>query len=406
MKEVDDFTCPICDWRVKIPRDAARPKLEELIGWKEEMPILPFQPEEEDILNRIIDKAQAFRDFMQQFTNANQICRGQEEMPSMLFYLRKLEGAEVLLSHETNLFRQECYNYNPIAPHAPPILDQSLSTRKPRPTKQQKLLKEHGVEKVEDLPEHLRAKAMTKRKSTTDGVPKAPLIQPARMQRGEGGSAQGQARSDTPLGMPRLASTGNAPVNGQNGNHLPMSMAQSPHFMQTFATAGSSSYPTSTPSPMFSPTISMPANGLRDPAIASHFSGPSALGQSPTTHHDSYPLFTPGFSIDADDDIRVGLANANGSTAERDEPEPMSSPHANHDDDMFNMMTRSSPERGDQDTQNDEPPPLDEQATEALEMIKKASEESREASRGGAGAADEEVADDEDAEKAAFEDFF
>ena len=44
------FTCPICDWRVKIPRDAARPKLEDLQAWQDELQDLPFQPEEEELL--------------------------------------------------------------------------------------------------------------------------------------------------------------------------------------------------------------------------------------------------------------------------------------------------------------------------------------------------------------------
>src|SRR5947199_10826589 len=93
MKEFDAFTCPICNWQVKIPRDAARPKLEDLQSWADEMPNLPFQPEEEDILKRIINKAQAFRDFLQQFINSSQIYSSAEEMTTMLFYLRMVEGA-------------------------------------------------------------------------------------------------------------------------------------------------------------------------------------------------------------------------------------------------------------------------------------------------------------------------
>ena len=103
------FTCPICDWRVKIPRDAARPKLEDLQSWQDEVSGLPFQPEEEELLRKIVDKAQAFREFLSQYTNGNQLCRTMEEMPEMLFYLRKIEGAEVLLAYETNVFRQELH---------------------------------------------------------------------------------------------------------------------------------------------------------------------------------------------------------------------------------------------------------------------------------------------------------
>ncbi|KAJ6070806.1 hypothetical protein N7467_012125 [Penicillium canescens] len=165
VKEFDKYTCPICDWRQKIPRDAARPKLEDLQDWHAEIATLPFQPEEEEVLENIINQATAFRDFLHGFTNA--ACTTTEEVPTLIFYLRKIEGAEVLLTFETNFFRQEIHKWAPVAPEPPPILEQSLSTRKPRPTKQQKMMAQLGVDRPEDLPEHLRPKhiGVTKRKS-------------------------------------------------------------------------------------------------------------------------------------------------------------------------------------------------------------------------------------------------
>lgn len=165
VKEFDKYTCPICDWRRKIPRDAARPKLEDLQDWQAEMATLPFQPEEEEVLDHIVKQASQFREFLQSFTNA--ACTTSEEVPTLIFYLRKIEGAEVLLAYETNFFRQEIHKWAPVAPEPPPILEQSLSTRKPRPTKSQKIMAQLGVERVEDLPPHLRPKAShaNKRKS-------------------------------------------------------------------------------------------------------------------------------------------------------------------------------------------------------------------------------------------------
>ena len=407
MKEFDVFTCPICDWRVKIPRDAARPKLEDLQNWADELPTLPFQPEEEYLLNEIIDKAQAFRDFLQQFVNGNQICRTSEEMPTILFYLRKLEGAEVLLAQETNIFKQELHKWQPIAPEPPPILENSLSTRKPRPTKQQKIMKEMGVEKVEDLPQHLRGKQNSVRRKTTDssgvGPPRPPPLQPAQMQRqGSGpGPTPGQmmSRSDTPVGMPRQASTGNAPPNGQYDPHsVPMQLRQPPTYGHPFAASGPPSYPASSPSPMFSPVTSLPSNGLRDPMMGTRLPGGQPSGPGP--HDPSFSLFSPGFAlgIDADDDIRTGLANTNGDSVTA-EPESLSSPHTGNVDDMFLQMTNQEP-----DTQNDGPTTLEQeasQASEALEMIKSASNDSKEVhSRDG----DEEGGDDP--EKGGFEEFF
>jgi histone demethylase JARID1 len=84
------------------------------------------------------------------------------------FYLRKLEGAEVLLSYETNFFRQELHKWCPVASEAPPILEVSLSTRKPRPTKLQKMLAEYGVENPDDLPEHAKGKANSLRRKAAN----------------------------------------------------------------------------------------------------------------------------------------------------------------------------------------------------------------------------------------------
>ena len=164
VKEDDKYTCPICDWRVKIPRDAARPKLEELISWQDEVPGLPFQPDEEEVLRKIIDNALEFRNHISGFCHP--VVATANEADVQRFYLRKIEGAEILLAFETNFFRQELHKWSPVAPQPPPVLDVSKSTRKPRPTKLQKMLAQHGVEDPEDLPESLKSKAASlKRKA-------------------------------------------------------------------------------------------------------------------------------------------------------------------------------------------------------------------------------------------------
>lgn len=158
VKEDDDFCCPVCDWRVKIPRDATRPKLEDLISLQSAIPTLPFQPDEEECLDGVINDAQAFRDQMQQYVNPYPILATHEEVPIMRHYLRKIEGADILLANETNFFRQELHRLFPVAPEAPQVIEVSSSTRKPRPTKQQKLMAQHGVETPDELPQHLRTK--------------------------------------------------------------------------------------------------------------------------------------------------------------------------------------------------------------------------------------------------------
>ncbi|KAI6784870.1 Lysine-specific demethylase lid-like protein [Emericellopsis cladophorae] len=166
VKEDDKYTCPICDWRMKIPRDASRPKLEDLHALVDEIAGLPFQPEEEEILRQIIDNAQHFRDHIAR--HCNPMLSTEAEVEIQRFYLRKIEGAEVLLSYETNLFRQELHKWCPVAPEAPPILEVSLSTRKPRPTKLQKMLAEYGVDNPDDLPEHAKGKANSLRRKAAN----------------------------------------------------------------------------------------------------------------------------------------------------------------------------------------------------------------------------------------------
>ncbi|PTB69367.1 PLU-1-domain-containing protein [Trichoderma citrinoviride] len=175
VKEDDKYTCPICDWRMKIPRDASRPKLEDLIALADEIPGLPFQPEEEEVLRQIIDNAQNFRDKIAQYCNP--LLSTEAEAETQRFFLRKLEGAEILLSYETNFFRQELHKWCPVAPEPPPILQVSLSTRKPRPTKLQKMLVEYGVDNPDDLPEHAKGKANSLRRKAANAEAAAAAAQ-------------------------------------------------------------------------------------------------------------------------------------------------------------------------------------------------------------------------------------
>jgi histone demethylase JARID1 len=178
VKEDDKYTCPVCDWRVKIPRDAARPKLEDLQIWLDELETLPFQPEEEQTLTSICDQGQAFRDFVKPYVEPS-VPTTPDDVTLLRFYLRKIEGADILLSPETNFLRQELHRLAPVAPVAPPVIQMSMSTRKPRPTKQQKLMAQLGITDPEELPAQFRAKPhIAKRKMSEIGKAQ-PVLQPA-----------------------------------------------------------------------------------------------------------------------------------------------------------------------------------------------------------------------------------
>ncbi|KAJ5906681.1 uncharacterized protein N7473_003597 [Penicillium subrubescens] len=318
VKEFDKYTCPICDWRQKIPRDAARPKLEDLLDWQAEMASLPFQPDEEEVLDRIINQATAFRDFLHSFTNA--ACTTTEEVPTLIFYLRKIEGAEVLLAYETNFFRQEIHKWAPVAPEAPPILEQSLSTRKPRPTKQQKIMAQLGVDRPEDLPEHLRAKlaAAGKRKSIDAQTSRPGSLQP----------------------VPPPSSNGVPTTTGPTLTPMPDATAASYPFSANY------SLPASDSTPAFAPTSS---SAFLPAAAASE--SPSFLPRSPTPQQGMEPLFSPP---------RFG----------RDAPFASSSPRQNLDD-VFADLTNQ------EEVEPESEPMENLHATEALEALNASNGSSR-----------------------------
>ncbi|KAL1970783.1 hypothetical protein VTN77DRAFT_2617 [Rasamsonia byssochlamydoides] len=321
VKEFDKYTCPVCDWRRKIPRDAARPKLEDLQEWQAEIPNLPFQPDEEEVLDNIIKQASAFRDFLQSFTNA--ACTTTEEIPTLLFYLRKIEGAEVLLAYETNFFRQEIHKWAPVAPEPPPILEQSLSTRKPRPTKQQKIMAQLGVERPEDLPPHLRPKTSNaaKRKSleSSSQVTRPPPLQPAPASTAPGenrppvSTSNEQTLSGAPSSQPYPFS-GNYSLSGRDSSPPFVSSSSSSAFLP-HAAGNSPSFPPRSPphnqgleQSLFSP----PPSFNRD-----QHDGPSGVDMDTNNPFSSSPRQNL-------DDVFADLTNQDA-----DAVEPMENTHAN-----------------------------------------------------------------------------
>jgi hypothetical protein len=114
------YACPVCDWKVGVPRDYARPTFEDLGRWREDLPKLSFQPEEHQILDKIIRDALAFRTHITVYCNSALSTASKPE--TQRFYLRKLMGAGILLAYETNFFRHQLHKQrSPFAPMPPPL---------------------------------------------------------------------------------------------------------------------------------------------------------------------------------------------------------------------------------------------------------------------------------------------
>lgn len=288
VKEDDDYTCPICDYRVKIPRDAARPKLEELIDWKDEIQDLPFQPEEELVLDSIIDKANRFREYVRPFINP--VISSPEELTTQRFYLRKIEGAEILLSWETNFFRQEVHKWAPVAPEPPPVLEQSLSTRKPRPTKQQRLMQQHNVSTPEELPLQFRRKEYNinkarKQSSGNANIAAAPLKRPRSSH-----STPTSANAESTRYLPDISTSGahfspHYPLSAGGRNPQSPAFGQSPYYTSPpftdYPRHGNSRSPISATSSAMDPNLDSPFGHVDHPH------GRVTGGNSPNRHYSN-----------------------------------------------------------------------------------------------------------------------
>lgn len=201
-----------------------------------------------------MDAASRFREFLRAYTNP--ISLTHEEVSQMIFYLRKVEGADVLLADETNVFRQQIHKFNQVAPEPPPITEVSLSTRKPRPTKLEKLMQKHGVDNAADLPaeyQPLKAKLeKEKRKSLEPGIGGG-SGGPGSLHSSAGGSSKPPSvHSGTPHGP---GNGGPSPTSETNSTTTPRTL---PHQMST----GDVPHFTLPEQPSFTPPVSGPPGML------------------------------------------------------------------------------------------------------------------------------------------------
>ncbi|CCG84149.1 protein of unknown function [Taphrina deformans PYCC 5710] len=137
LKSASKYICPICDWREAIPRPNNRPKLEEMEELERDAHNLPLRTPELEKLSLITATAHRFKERVMPLLSTY-LTLTSAELPTLKFYLRKLEGAEILLATETNFFRAKIHDICPIAPTPPPKIDESKSTKKPRLSKKKR----------------------------------------------------------------------------------------------------------------------------------------------------------------------------------------------------------------------------------------------------------------------------
>ncbi|CAN6621104.1 hypothetical protein TRVA0_008S01772 [Trichomonascus vanleenenianus] len=124
-KTSEGFVCPICDWRVPIPRDAQRPTLEELEKWLAQALVLPLKPEELPLLKKVVRCGVRFTAYLNEHVIGKDL-----PVEALRHYLCKLEGSDILFAPETNWIRQELHRRVPIADTPPPPVEETQSTRK------------------------------------------------------------------------------------------------------------------------------------------------------------------------------------------------------------------------------------------------------------------------------------
>ena len=137
LKTTNKYVCPICDWREEIPRASNRPKLEEMQALERDGRSLPLKTPELQKLEIITATAMRYKERVMPLLNSY-LTLTSAELSTLKFYLRKLEGAEILLAPETNFFRAKIHELSPVAPTPPPKIDESKSTKRPRLSKKKR----------------------------------------------------------------------------------------------------------------------------------------------------------------------------------------------------------------------------------------------------------------------------
>jgi hypothetical protein len=122
----EGWDCPICDWHKEIPRSGTRPSLADLKEWADSAESLPFFPEELVAVRKIISGAESWISSIQPLIRGAPL----RSLGKCRFFLRKIEGAEVFLPNEYNLFRRAAHALAGLTTSPPPLVAESKPIKK------------------------------------------------------------------------------------------------------------------------------------------------------------------------------------------------------------------------------------------------------------------------------------
>lgn len=128
-KTIQNFICPICDYRSTIPKEYDSAKIEDLEKLINEGSSLELLPEELCLVREIYSDAVKFKARLHEELQWDGNDFKSDNIAKIKFFLRKLSGANVMLMEEYNKLRQLVYKFEPICDTPPPVVESTGKTK-------------------------------------------------------------------------------------------------------------------------------------------------------------------------------------------------------------------------------------------------------------------------------------
>ncbi|KAH3680329.1 hypothetical protein WICMUC_000396 [Wickerhamomyces mucosus] len=135
MKGVDKYICPICDYRITVPKEYNTPSLEDMENMTFEGSTLVIAPDDFEIVRKIYEATLQYKKFLETTVlSADGNLIQDLTLNELKFYVRKLEGSSVLINDHYNRLRYLIWERDPFCDTAPPIVDSGTKTKAKKKT--------------------------------------------------------------------------------------------------------------------------------------------------------------------------------------------------------------------------------------------------------------------------------